>query len=284
LCEKNHILLYYTSVWVRSIYIVCKSLVESHLWNIIAALGFPELVRDLSRFNSFWFYYLCIASRWIESFADFQTLLCTVTYINNSDVLLEHIPHVLVTVIIMCYLLNFAAWRCMCLMFLTCHHLNKLCRTGQSISKIFGSCIMYIKLFFAKPYVCRISCQKQVVCLSPTNFFMSWEVWIVELGTCRVEMDTLGHRLHCSFWWTWLPCHIPGECATSNSPAIRTSCIDIFLILKSACILVDVIEYSLSRMSRDQTPYLLLTSSSLAAHVQHMVTMMRCLLQRILCR
>jgi hypothetical protein len=29
------------------------------------------------------------------------------------------------------------------------------------------------------------------------------------------------------------------------------------LILKSACILVDVIEYSLSRMSRDQTPYIL---------------------------
>ncbi len=79
--EKPHSLVLY--LWVRSIYIVCKSLVESHLWNIIAAVGFPELVRDLSSFNSFWFYYLCTASRWIESFADFQTLLCTVTYINN---------------------------------------------------------------------------------------------------------------------------------------------------------------------------------------------------------
>jgi hypothetical protein len=158
----------------------------------------------------------------------------------------------------MCYLLNFAAWRCMCLMFLTCHHLNKLCHTGRSISKIFGSCIIYINLFFAKPYVCCISCQKQVVCLWPMNFLMSWEVWIVELGTSRVEMDTLGHMLHSSFWRTWLPCHIPGECATSkfscHQDLLYWYIFDIKIGLHfGRCHWI----YSLSRMSRDQTPYLL---------------------------
>jgi hypothetical protein len=111
--------------------------------------------------------------------------------------LLEHIPHVLVTVIIMCYLLNFAAWRCMCLMLLTCHHLNKLCHTGRSISKIFGSCIiMYIKLFL----------QSHMFAVSPvrSKLFVC-DQWIF---LCHGKFELWSLALAGWRWIHWVTCCI----------------------------------------------------------------------------
>jgi hypothetical protein len=97
-----------------------KALVESRLWNVIAALGFSGAGTRSKQLQFFLVFISCVLPQdGFESFADFQTLFMHKSlYINNfSCVAGAHSPCPSHSNNFSCVIsCNFAAWRCMCLL------------------------------------------------------------------------------------------------------------------------------------------------------------------------